>query len=165
MRNAGVQLIRPSLYWLYKTTNAAGWFLALAGCALPRWPVAGPVTSAFGLRLNGVMPEIHRGVDLAVPVGTPVQAMRGGTVEYAGSMGGYGNVIVLRHSLGTRSLYAHLSALRVSTGEHVAAHQVIGLSGMSGNASGPHLHFEVTRWGQLEDPVPLLGGPPLNPRR
>jgi len=132
----------------------------LSGCALPRWPVEGPMTSPWGLRMDGWLPEIHRGVDIAVPTGTPIRAMSGGTVEFAGTMSGYGYTVILRHWGETRTLYAHLSELRVKTGDRVAGRDVIALSGATGNASGPHLHFEVIRSGKTEDPVPLLGGFP-----
>jgi murein DD-endopeptidase MepM/ murein hydrolase activator NlpD len=132
----------------------------LCGCALSRWPVDAPLTSAYGLRLNGILPDLHEGVDLAAPIGTPVLAMRSGTVHFAGTMGGYGNVVILQHGTNTRSVYAHLSELRVQTGDRVEGRQVIALSGASGNATGPHLHFEIQRWGKAEDPVMLLGGFP-----
>ncbi|HET9984597.1 MAG TPA: M23 family metallopeptidase [Longimicrobiales bacterium] len=128
------------------------------GCSIPRWPVHGTLTSPYGLR--GFWPELHRGVDVSVPDGTPVQAMEGGVVEFAGQMSGYGNVVVLRHGTNLETLYGHLSQIRVRQGERVEGRQVIALSGHSGNATGPHLHFEVRRWGRQEDPVPLLGGGP-----
>ena len=134
--------------------------LAVASCSLPRWPVDGPLTSAYGIRFSGLHPDLHEGVDLSVPVGTPVAAMKSGTVAFAGEMRGYGLVIVLRHGPNLRTVYAHLSRLSVQPGQRVQGRQVIGLSGRSGNASGPHLHFEVQRWGHAEDPVPLLGGAP-----
>lgn len=134
--------------------------VALTACSIPRWPVDAALTSPFGVRFFGLNPDIHKGVDLAVPVGTPVAAMKDGAVVFAGVMRGYGNVIILSHGDDVRSLYAHLSQISVRQGERVKGRQVIGLSGQSGNASGPHLHFEVTRWGLEEDPVPLLGGPP-----
>ncbi len=129
-------------------------------CGLPRWPVQGPVTSPYGLRLVGWSPEVHRGIDIAVPDGTPVVAMSGGTVTFAGQQNGYGLLVVLRHHGSTHSLYGHLSELRVKVGDRVQGGQVIALSGHSGNARGPHLHFEVQRWGEAEDPMPLLGGHP-----
>ena len=147
-------------------TRRAGWavaallVLAPAGCALPRWPVDAPITSPFGLRLRGLLPELHRGVDLAVPEGTPVKAMASGTVRFAGSQRGYGNVVWLDHGGSILSVYAHLSALRVRTGAAIRGGDVIGLSGSTGDAAGPHLHFEVWRWGREADPVPLLGGRP-----
>jgi len=134
--------------------------ISTSACALPRWPVSAPLTSAYGLRFLGLRPDIHRGVDLAVPPGTPVMAMKKGTVEFAGEMRGYGMVVILRHGGSLRSIYAHLSRISVKRGDHVAGRQVIGLSGASGNASGPHLHFEIDRWGRAEDPVNLLGGFP-----
>ena len=129
-------------------------------CSLPRWPVAGPMTSAWGLRLDGLWPEIHRGVDVGVDTGTPVHAMDDGQVEFAGSMRGYGNTVILRHGVSTRSLYAHLSEFRVRTGDSVSHAQVIALSGATGDVSGPHLHFEILRNGRSEDAVLLLGGWP-----
>ena len=129
-------------------------------CSLPRWPVDAPMTSPFGLRFLGMNPDVHKGVDLAVPVGTPVTAIKSGTVEFAGEMRGYGLVVMLSHGSTVRSVYAHLSRLDVRKGDRVGGRQVIGLSGQSGNASGPHLHFEVQRWGREEDPVSLLGEPP-----
>jgi murein DD-endopeptidase MepM/ murein hydrolase activator NlpD len=134
--------------------------LALSGCVLPYWPVHGPVTSPFGLRLRGLRPEIHRGVDVSVPTGTPVHAMAPGRVRFAGTMRGYGRVVILDHGGGVRSLYAHLSEIHVQTGDEVHGHGVIGLSGRSGDATGPHLHFEVWRYDRPVDPVPLLGGFP-----
>lgn len=137
---------------------------ASAACALPRWPVDGPLTSPYGIRFSGLRPDLHKGVDIAVPIGTPVVAMKAGAVEFAGEMSGYGTVVALRHSSSLRSIYGHLSRLSVKKGEHVSTGQVIGLSGASGNASGPHLHFEVQRWGREEDPVTLLGEPPQKSR-
>lgn len=133
--------------------------IALSGCALPGWPVDGVLTSPFGVRMDGLMPEIHRGVDISVPIGTPVMAMKGGRVVFAGTMSGYGTTVIIENGA-TRTLYAHLSELRVRSGDQVRSHQVIALSGASGNAAGPHLHFEILRYGRPEDPVPLLGGFP-----
>lgn len=86
--------------------------------------------------------------------------MSGGRVRFAGEMRGYGNVVWIDHGGDVLSVYAHLSEVRVRTGEVVGGRDVVGLSGSSGEASAPHLHFEVWRWGRVEDPVPLLGGPP-----
>lgn len=134
--------------------------LLLGGCALPRWPVDAPLTSPFGLRMRGIVPSIHRGVDLAAPTGTEVRAMTAGRVRYAGVMRGYGTVVWIDHGGAVLTVYAHLSELRVREGETVSARQVVGLSGASGEVTAPHLHFEVWRWGREVDPVPLLGGRP-----
>ena len=134
--------------------------LLLTGCAVPRWPAEGPMTSAWGLRWRGWLPEVHRGVDIAVPVGTPIRAMAGGRVRFAGVQGGYGNVVWIDHGGSVLTVYAHLSRIDVATRAEVGPGQIIGLSGQSGNAAGAHLHFEVWRWGQEVDPVPLLGRRP-----
>ncbi|MET8509428.1 transglycosylase family protein [Streptomyces sp. NPDC004787] len=85
----------------------------------------------------------HTGVDFAVPTGTAVRAVTQGTVISAGWAGSYGNAVVLRHPDGMYTLYAHLSSVSVGTGQNVAAAQQIGLSGSTGNSTGPHLHFEA----------------------
>jgi murein DD-endopeptidase MepM/ murein hydrolase activator NlpD len=137
--------------------------LLIAGCSVPRWPVDGTMTSPFGLRFRGWLPDLHHGVDVAAPAGTPIRAMKNGRVEHAGAWGGYGLSVVLTHGGDVRTLYAHMSRIDVQVGERVRGGQVIGAVGSTGNATGPHLHFEVWRWGRAEDPVPLLGSfpPPL----
>lgn len=134
--------------------------VALAGCAIPRWPVSGPMTSPFGIRWRGILPEVHRGVDIDVPTGTEVRTMAPGRVLFAGTMTGYGNVVWIEHGGEVLTLYAHLSELWVRSGDGVEGRTVVGLSGATGDATGPHLHFELWRWGRERDPVPLLGGPP-----
>jgi murein DD-endopeptidase MepM/ murein hydrolase activator NlpD len=118
------------------------------------------VTSDFGIRLRGLLPDLHRGIDIAVPVGTPVRAMAGGRVRFAGTMAGYGKVVWVDHGGEVLSVYAHLSRLGVRAGQALPGRDVVGWSGQSGSASGPHLHFEIWRWGRETDPVPLLGGHP-----
>jgi murein DD-endopeptidase MepM/ murein hydrolase activator NlpD len=134
---------------------------ALAGCSIPRWPVDnGIMTSPYGVRVRsgGWMPSLHHGVDIAAPAGTPIRAMQNGRVEHAGAWGGYGLSVVIRHGRSTRTLYAHMSRLDVREGDRVRGGQLIGAVGSTGSATGPHLHFEVWRWGRPDDPVPLLGG-------
>jgi murein DD-endopeptidase MepM/ murein hydrolase activator NlpD len=131
-----------------------------SGCSIPRWPVDAPITSPFGLRHQGIGLDLHRGVDLAVPTGTEVRAMAPGRVRFAGIQRGFGNVVWLDHGGEVITVYAHLAAVSVVTGEAVDGRQVIGLSGSSGDVSAPHLHFEIWRWGREVDPVPLLGGFP-----
>lgn len=134
--------------------------LVAAGCAIPRWPVQGPLISPFGIRFLGLKPDLHRGVDIRVPDGTEVLAMADGSVRFAGTMSGYGNVVWLDHSGEVISVYAHLSKILVNKGDVVEGRQVIALSGQSGNAAGPHLHFEVWSHGREVDPVAFLGGLP-----
>jgi murein DD-endopeptidase MepM/ murein hydrolase activator NlpD len=134
--------------------------LLASACSIPRWPVSGVMTSPYGLRMRGGSPGLHHGVDIAAPTGTPVQAMRSGRVEHAGAWGGYGLSVLISHGPHVRTLYAHLSRIDVREGERVRGGQRIGAVGRTGNATGPHLHFEVWRWGRPDDPVPLLGGFP-----
>jgi murein DD-endopeptidase MepM/ murein hydrolase activator NlpD len=133
---------------------------ALTACGIPRWPVDAPMSSDFGLRLRGIVPGIHRGVDFSVPTGTPIEAMADARVRFAGTMSGFGSVVWLDHGGSILTVYAHLSRIDVQTGESVRRGQTLGLSGATGDVTAPHLHFEVWRWGREVDPVPLLGGKP-----
>jgi murein DD-endopeptidase MepM/ murein hydrolase activator NlpD len=134
--------------------------LAQGGCGLPRWPVQADLSSGFGVRFRGVRPDVHHGVDLDVPTGTPVGAMAGGRVRFTGVMSGFGNVVWIDHAAGMLSIYAHLSEIGVTEGQSVAPGDIVGLSGASGAVTAPHLHFEVWRWGRPVDPIPVLGGRP-----
>lgn len=134
--------------------------LLLTGCAVPRWPVDGDLTSPFGIRRDGMSFRVHRGVDISVPTGTPIRAMAPGRVVFAGTMRGYGRVIIIDHGRGLRTVYAHLSELGVGAGEELRGRPVIGLSGSTGRSSAPHLHFEIQRRGDPQDPIPLLGRVP-----
>ncbi|MFE3601870.1 peptidoglycan DD-metalloendopeptidase family protein [Streptomyces sp. NPDC059142] len=101
----------------------------------------------------------HTGVDFVASTGTTVKAVGAGTVVTAGSGGSYGNQIVIRHDNGMYSQYAHLSSLSVSAGQSVSTGQQIGLSGATGNVTGPHLHFEIRtgpEYGSDVDPLAFL---------
>ena len=88
----------------------------------------------------------HTGIDYACPEMTPILASEAGTVMFAGwDKTGYGNCVIIRHSDGNATLYAHLSIVTVTLGEQVQRSQVIGYSGSTGNSTGPHLHFEARR--------------------
>lgn len=132
----------------------------LGGCAIPRMPLESEVTSPFGVRWDGILPRVHRGVDLRAPDGTPVRAMRSGRVRYAGWMNGYGNVVWLEHGGDLLSVYAHLSEILVVPGAPVAGGELVGMSGRSGDVTGPHLHFEVWKAGRPVDPIAYLGARP-----
>ncbi|MGB3788809.1 MAG: peptidoglycan DD-metalloendopeptidase family protein [Phormidesmis sp.] len=104
------------------------------------WPTRGTLTSGYGWRWG----RMHRGVDVAGPVGTPVVAAGSGVVENAGwNSGGYGNMVEIRHPDGSLTLYAHNNRLNVSTGQAVKQGQKIAEMGSTGYSTGPHLHFEV----------------------
>lgn len=119
---------------------------------------AARVTSGFGPRLDPLEGErrYHTGVDLAVPSGTPVKAVLDGVVKSAGSRGGYGEAVEIQHPDGLSTLYAHNAQLLVRPGETVRAGQPVALSGQSGRATGPHVHFEVRRDDRPVDPQRAL---------
>jgi murein DD-endopeptidase MepM/ murein hydrolase activator NlpD len=97
----------------------------------------------------------HKGIDFAAPVGTPVKAAGSGRVQFVGIKGGYGNVVVIAHSGGITTLYGHLSRFSrgLSVGDRVQQGQLIGRVGMSGLATGPHLHYEYRLNGAHRDPA------------
>ncbi|RAG82855.1 hypothetical protein DN069_25130, partial [Streptacidiphilus pinicola] len=128
----------------------AGWFSPAPGAA---------ISQVFGVPDPEYAAGYHTGVDFAVFAGTPLLAIADAVVEVAGWGGAYGNWIVLRLPDDHYALYAHMSRLDVHTGDHVPAGSRLGLSGESGNARGPHLHFEIrteNHYGAVIDPLPYL---------
>lgn len=125
--------------------------------AKPAWvhPMPGAtVTSCFGMRWG----VLHAGIDLAMPADTPIRAAGAGTVVAAGwAYPGYGISVVVDHGNGFLTHYAHQSRTAVQVGDRVAAGQVIGYEGSTGDSTGPHLHFEVHNglWNQV-DPAPWM---------
>jgi len=115
-------------------------------------PVRGPISSEFGARRSFWRARSHTGVDIVAKPGTPVRAPIAGTVTYAGWRGGYGRTIILDHGGEVQTLYGHLSRVEVSRGQRVAPRDVIGLTGATGHASGPHLHYEILARGRPIDP-------------
>ncbi|WP_276573891.1 transglycosylase family protein [Streptomyces sp. 135] len=134
-----------------------------ARSGMPDWqrPVdRAPITAPYGQQGSWAAGH-HTGVDFAVPSGTPVRAVGAGTVASAGWNGAYGNAVVLELPDGHFALYAHLSSIAVGQGEHVSPGTRLGLSGSTGNATGPHLHFEVrtaNAYGADIDPLAYLRG-------
>ncbi|MBV9101636.1 MAG: M23 family metallopeptidase [Candidatus Dormibacteraeota bacterium] len=125
-------------------------------------PVDGArITQAFGCTSFALEPadvhcpggHRHSGVDLAAAMGTPVRATLGGVAQVVVDATGFGLHVIIDHGGGLSSLYGHLSSVAVSSGDVVAAGQVIGAVGSSGNSTGPHLHFEIRRDGIPEDPL------------
>lgn len=113
----------------------------------------------FGRRVptNGVGSSDHGGIDFAVGVGTPVVASAAGQVTVATSGSSYGYYIIISHSGDFATVYAHMSSLGVTVGQNVSAGQQIGLSGNTGESTGPHLHFEIRKGGMKVNPAPYLG--------
>jgi len=116
------------------------------------WPVRGRITSNFGMR--GRRP--HEGVDIAARSGSLVRSAEAGRVIFSGRMGGYGNVVVVRHDPAYATVYAHHRKNRVRKGRFVDKGGVVGEVGSTGNASGPHLHFELRRDEIAQDPLLFL---------
>lgn len=118
-------------------------------------PVVGKITGVFGEQRAT---HKHAGIDYAVPIGTSVAAASSGVVAYAGNMSGYGLTVDIDHGGGNSTRYAHLSSIPVRIGQKVTAGQTIGLSGNTGNSTGPHLHFELRDNGKAVDPSPYFNG-------
>lgn len=126
--------------------------------ALPtfRWPVRGKVVTSYGAKTNG---KSNDGINLAVPEGTPVKAAEDGVVAYSGNeLKGYGNLVLVRHSNGYVTAYAHASELLVKRGDPIKRGQVIAKSGQSGEVASPQLHFEIRKGSSPVDPLQFLNG-------
>lgn len=114
----------------------------------------GRVTSGFGARLDpftGARAN-HTGVDVGAPEGTPIPAAMDGVVIAAGSRGGYGNAVEIRHADGSTTLYAHAAEVLVAPGDQVRAGEILATVGQTGRSTGPHLHLEVRKGGHFLDP-------------
>ena len=121
-------------------------------------PVAGKITSTFGERIHPVTNQkhVHHGVDIAAPVGTPIEVPFAGRVVEVSSEGPMGNHVVVEHANGYRSVYAHASEVLVRPGQQVAAGEVLAKTGATGRVTGPHLHFSITHHGKPVDPMTWL---------
>lgn len=126
----------------------------------PLWinPLNGRVSSPSGLRFNPVSGrrEFHDGIDIAVPIGTPVVAPRGGDVLAVGYSASFGRFVRLLHDDDYISFFAHLNSIDVSTGDRVKQGDHIAYSGNTGWSTGPHLHFGLFRAGQFVDPLAYI---------
>jgi murein DD-endopeptidase MepM/ murein hydrolase activator NlpD len=122
-------------------------------------PVGAPISDVFGTRrvFNGKVQSYHQGLDYGAPAGAPVEAINRGTVLLARPLYFEGNCVVIDHGQGLLSLYLHLSEFRVKEGDVVERGQVVGLSGSTGRATGPHLHLAVRWQGVYLSPAILLG--------
>jgi len=116
------------------------------------WPVNGRISSRFGPRGRG----FHYGIDIIAPVGTVVRAAESGVVSYSGWMSGYGRVVIITHASGLQTVYAHNSVNLVREGQRVNKGDPIARVGSTGNATCPHLHFEMRRNGRPVDPLEFL---------
>lgn len=121
-------------------------------------PVLGRISSGFGWRRHPITRrrDFHTGLDIAAPYGTPVRAAESGKIIFAGRYRGYGKMVIIRHSGGYSTRYGHLSRIKAKYGQRVRQGQVIGYVGKSGLATGPHLHFEIRRYGRPINPFFML---------
>jgi murein DD-endopeptidase MepM/ murein hydrolase activator NlpD len=117
-------------------------------------PITAPIGDGFGPRGD----RFHTGIDFTAATGTPVTAAGDGVVVDAGRRaGGYGQIVEIEHEQGVTTVYAHLSAVLVEPGQRIARGSTVGLVGATGDATGPHLHFEVRVRGAAVDPASALG--------
>ena len=124
--------------------------------ALPkfRWPVNGRIITAFGPKPSG---QQNDGINVSVPEGTPIKAAEDGVVAYAGNeLKTYGNLVLVRHSNGYVTAYAHASEIMVKRDDPVKRGQIIAKAGQTGNVAAPQLHFEIRKGSTPVDPAPFL---------
>lgn len=146
----------PVAYPLFVTAPGAGRGFE-TGLSVPsHWPLEERGVVTRGQIGAGGGDEAHPGLDIAVPIGTPIRASGGGIVRDTGDDAEYGRFVFIDHPEGFQTLYGHASRLLVAGGDTVAAGQVIALSGSTGRSTGPHLHFEVRRDGRAIDPRSLV---------
>jgi murein DD-endopeptidase MepM/ murein hydrolase activator NlpD len=110
------------------------------------WPLDGAYSDCFGIRGNpfgGGSLEKHTGQDIKAPIGTPIHSTAAGTIIYATGMSGYGNLVEIDHGNGVTTRYGHMSKILVTQGQFVKRGDVIGLVGVTGRTTGPHVHYEV----------------------
>ncbi|CAN5428141.1 peptidoglycan DD-metalloendopeptidase family protein [soil metagenome] len=139
-----------------------GGYYTLDGKSLRRAFLSSPVefsriSSGFSMRFHPILKtwRAHNGTDFAAATGTPARTVGDGVVEFAGVQNGYGNVVFIKHNNNQETVYAHLSKINVRQGQSVTQGQNIGLVGMTGWATGPHLHFEVRVNGVQHDPMTM----------
>ena len=123
--------------------------------AIPCMPVSGPISSGFGMRIHPISGQhkMHKGIDIAIPVGTKVNSSMDGVVKFSGNLKHYGNTIIIKHQNGFETVYAHLDKAMVTKGQRVFKDQEIATSGNTGRSTGPHLHFEVRKNGDAINPL------------
>lgn len=146
----------------FQEPGQKGAYYTLDGQSLRRPFLASPMafsrmSSGFKMRFHPILKtwRAHLGVDYAAPTGTPVRAVGGGVVDFAGRQGGFGNVVFIKHRNNHTTVYAHLSRINVRKGQSVDQGDNIGAVGATGWATGPHLHFEFRVNGVHQDPLLL----------
>jgi len=123
------------------------------------WPYSGYITSNYGYRMSpfdNTIRQFHSGLDIGAPMGAPIKAAMAGRVSQTGYDDSFGNYVVISHHSGYRTLYAHMSEIRVKAGAYVETGQRIGDVGISGVTTGPHVHFTVYKNGVTVNPRSLM---------
>ncbi|HZC68519.1 MAG TPA: M23 family metallopeptidase [Nitrospirales bacterium] len=141
--------------YLHELTGIVGERRAQWASTPSIWPVRGWVSSGFGRRVSPFTGEdtLHSGLDISAPMSTPVKSPAAGTVIAVGPEKSLGNVVVLAHGYGFKTLYAHMSKVRVRRGQIVKRGDIIGEVGNTGLSTGPHLHYEIELKGTAIDPL------------
>ena len=144
------------------TSGAAAPIFAPRSVSVPsRMPVDSPAfTSSFGMRNHPILGgrRAHKGVDLAMPAGSPIYATADGVISRADWFSGYGLYVAIEHGGELQTRYGHMSRLNVEAGQQVKKGDIIGYVGTTGRSTGPHLHYEVRIAGEAVNPVPYLNG-------
>jgi len=125
------------------------------------WPVRGLITAGYGYRVSPFtgQREMHEGLDIAAPHGTPILATANGVVSFVGSLAAFGNVVFINHGHGFTTFYAHTSSIRVKEGQQVKRGQIVASVGTSGRTTGPHVHYEVQVNGATVNPLKYIVDP------
>lgn len=146
----------------YEGSDGRGAYFGFDGESKRRSFLASPlefsrVTSGFAMRMHPILQRMraHKGIDYAAPTGTAVRVVGDGVVDFAGWQTGYGNVVRVQHARERSTVYAHLSRIDVKVGQHVTQSQTLGAVGMTGWATGPHLHFEFIVDGEQRNPLEM----------
>jgi len=162
---------KEAFYFLYDKKGKKGGYYNSKGLASRRAFLKSPlkygkITSRFGMRFHPIYKKfkMHHGVDYGAPIGTQVWAVADGIVSFAGVMGGYGKLIILKHKGGLETRYGHLSRFGagIRQGKSVEQGRLIGYVGSTGVSTGPHLHFEMRQNGKLINPLKRVA-PPSEP--
>jgi len=125
------------------------------------WPVRGLITAGYGYRVSPFtgQREMHEGLDIAAPHGTPIVTTADGVVSFAGPLAAFGNVVFINHGHGFTTFYAHTSSIRVAEGKTVKRGDVVAYVGTSGRTTGPHVHYEVQLNGTTLNPMKYIVDP------
>ena len=132
---------------------------ALAAATPSIWPVAGGLSSSYGLRTDPFTgaADFHTGLDISAGAGQPVRATADGTVVVARDSGNFGNLVVVEHGFGISTRYGHLSRFAVYEGQQIRKGEVVGFVGSTGRSTSPHVHYELLLNGHPANPMRLLG--------